>query len=131
VQLRKQLDQWQIEEKWSTRQLRAKFSNMIVRGGYVYGLDEGILTCLDLRDGSRQWKEGRYGYGQMILVDDLLLIQAEKGDVVLVEATPRGPHELARLPALTDKTWNPPALAGKYLLVRNDREAVCYELATH
>lgn len=131
VQVTNQAHKWSSEERWSTRQLRAKFSNMIVRGGYVYGLDEGILTCLNLRDGSRQWKEGRYGYGQMILVDNLLLIQAEKGDVVLVEATPRGARELARLSALSDKTWNPPALAGKYLLVRNDREAVGYELATH
>ena len=115
---------------WETRQLRAKFANMLVRDGYVYGLDEGILTCLDLADGSRQWKQGRYGHGQMLLVGDLLLIQAEGGDVALVEASPKRYREVARLPALTSKTWNPPALAGKRLLVRNDREAMCFELPT-
>lgn len=130
VQISHRERKWQVDEVWSSRQLRCKFSNMLVHGGFVYGLDEGILTCLDLRDGSRQWKEGRYGYGQMILVDRLLLIQAEKGDVVLVDASPSGQRELARLPALSDKTWNPPALVGRYLLVRNDREAVCYELPT-
>lgn len=128
LQIKREGDAWQVEPLWSTRQLRAKFSNMLVHGEYVYGLDEGILTCLDLRKGDRQWKQGRYGYGQMLLVGDVLLIQAESGDVVQVEATPRGHRELARLKALTDKTWNNPALAGRYLLVRNDREAACYEL---
>ena len=27
-----------------------------------------------------------------------------------------------------NKTWNTPALAGEFLLVRNDQEAVCYQL---
>lgn len=117
-----------FEELWSTRQLRAKFSNLVARGDYVYGLDENILTCLDLRDGSRQWKQGRYGYGQLLLVDELLLIQAESGEVALVEATPQGHRELGRFPALNGKTWNHPALAGRRLLVRNDREAACFEL---
>ncbi len=102
---------WDVQPLWSTRQLRAKFSNMLVHDGFVYGLDEGILVCLDLRDGRRRWKQGRYGHGQLLLVDDLLLIQAESGEVFLVEPTPQGPRELGRLAALTDKTWNHPALA--------------------
>ena len=35
---------------------------------------------------------------------------------------------IARLPALKGKMWNPPALAGEYLIVRNDSEAACYQL---
>lgn len=113
---------------WETNRLKAKFTNVIHREGYIYGLDDGILVCLDLANGERQWKAGRYGHGQMIGVGDLLLIQAESGDVVLVEVNPQAHVELARLAALDNKTWNNPALAGRYLLVRNDREAACYEL---
>jgi outer membrane protein assembly factor BamB len=113
---------------WETNRLKAKFTNVVHRGGYIYGLDDGILVCLDLANGERKWKTGRYGHGQMISVGDLLLIQAESGDVVLVETNPQAHVELARLAALNSKTWNNPALAGRYLLVRNDREAVCYEL---
>jgi len=113
---------------WETNRLKAKFTNVVHRDGYIYGLDDGILVCLDLADGERAWKAGRYGHGQMIGVDDLLLIQAESGDVVLVEANPAAHHELARFAALNGKTWNNPALAGAYLLVRNDREAACYKL---
>jgi len=113
---------------WESTGLKAKLSNVVSHGGYLYGLDDGILVCLDPGDGSRRFKGGRYGHGQMILVGSVLLIQSESGDVVLVEATPEAHREIARLPALSNKTWNHPALAGRHLLVRNDREAACYEL---
>jgi outer membrane protein assembly factor BamB len=57
-----------------------------------------------------------------------LLVQAENGDVALVDATPEQCEELGRFTALADKTWNEPTLSGRYLLMRNDREAACYEL---
>lgn len=122
---------------WETPRLKAKFTNVIHRDGYIYGLDDGVLVCLDLTDGQRRWKRGRYGHGQVILVDgpdeikdqnSLLLVSAESGDVLLVEVNPNESRELSRFSALASKTWNNPALAGQYLLVRNDREAACYEL---
>ena len=108
--------------------MKAKFSNVIAAGEFIYGLDDGILACIDLQEGERQWKSGRYGHGQMILVDNLLLITTEKGDVVLVEPNPEEHKELARFSAIKGKTWNNPALAGPHLLVRNNQEAACYEL---
>lgn len=113
---------------WETPRLKAKFTNVVHRDGYIYGLDDGVLVCLDLANGRRRWKRGRYGHGQLMMVGDLLLIQAESGDVVLVDVNPDEFKERARLSALNSKTWNNPALAGRYLLVRNDREAACYEL---
>jgi outer membrane protein assembly factor BamB len=52
----------------------------------------------------------------------------ESGEVALVQASPQSHRELARFPALSDRTWNHPVVAGGRLLVRNDREAACYEL---
>ena len=108
--------------------MKTRFTNVVVRGGFVYGLDDGILACVDLSTGERKWKHGRYGHGQVLLVEDVLLVQAESGEVVLVEANPTGHHELTRFAALKVKTWNNPALSGRYLLVRNGEEAACYEL---
>ena len=113
---------------WETTRLKAKFTNVVHREGYLYGLDDGVLVCLDLTDGQRAWKRGRYGHGQVILVGDLLIVQAESGEIALVEADPNRFKELSRFRALRGKTWNNPALAGSYLLVRNDRKAACYEL---
>ncbi len=113
---------------WESRGLKAKFSNVVYAGGFLYGLDDGILVCLDPESGERRWKRGRYGHGQIMLVDDLLLVLGEDGTVALVEASPEAYREVSRFPALEGKTWNHPALAGPYLLVRNDHEAACYEL---
>ena len=108
--------------------MKAKFTNVVYRDGFIYGLDDGVLVCLDVESGERRWKQGRYGHGQVILVDDLLLVQAESGEVLLVEANPEQHVERARLSALQAKTWNNPALATPYLLVRNAEEAACYVL---
>ena len=114
---------------WESMGLKVKFSNMVLRDDFVYGLDEGILVCLDPQTGERQWKRGRYGHGQILLVGDLLLVQAESGTIYLVDANPHEFNQRAELAALSSRTWNNPALAAPYLLLRNDREAVCYELA--
>ena len=115
---------------WEKTNLKAKFTNIIYYEGYLYGLDDGIFTCINPNDGTRQWKRGRYGHGQTLLISDVLLVTTESGDVVLVEPNPERHIEHARFEALTGKTWNPPALAGDYLLVRNSREAACYQLPT-
>jgi outer membrane protein assembly factor BamB len=117
-----------VEEIWRKRVMKTQFANVAVLGGFVYGLDEGILLCTALESGERQWKDGRYGHGQLLLAKDLLVIQTEPGPVVLVEANPKEFREVARYPALSSKTWNQPTLAGQFLLVRNDREAVCLKL---
>ena len=113
---------------WKSIRLKAKFTDLIYRDGFIYGLDDGIMVCLDAANGEQKWKEGRYGHGQEILVGDLLLITAESGDVILLDPNPQSSRELTRFSALNGKTWNPPALAGQYLLVRNDKEAACYRL---
>jgi outer membrane protein assembly factor BamB len=99
-----------------------------VEGGFVFGLDDGVLTCLDPATGERLWKKGSYGHGQIILAGGLLLVQTEEGEIVLAEANPEAPRELTRFRVLDGKTWNAPALAGSVLLVRNDQEAAAYEL---
>ena len=86
------------------------------------------VELLDLATGSPKWKGGRYGHGQVLLVGDVLLVTTESGEVVLVDAVSTGHHERSRFEALTGKTWNNAALSGRYLLVRNDQEAACYEL---
>ena len=117
-----------VELVWESPRLKLKFTHAVYHEGTIYGLDDGVLVALDPETGERRWKRGRYGHGQMLLVGDLLLIQAEQGDVVLVEANPEEHRELGRFTAFDRKTWNVPTLAGPYLLVRNDREAALYEL---
>jgi outer membrane protein assembly factor BamB len=111
------------------RILRTKLTSAIVDEPFAYALSDGILECIDLRDGNTQWKAGRYGHGQMLLVRDLLLIMTENsGELVAVEASPERHIELARAKLLNGKTWNNMCLYGPLLLVRNAEEAACYRL---
>ena len=109
--------------------MKTKFTNVTVREGYVYGLSDGILECVDLSDGQSKWRQGHYGHGQILGVGDLLLVLAKEGEVVLVEATPdQANNVLGRFQAIEGLTWNNVALSGPYLLVRNALEAACYKL---
>ncbi len=117
-----------VELLWESLGLKAKFTNVVYRDGFLYGLDDGILACLDAESGQRRWKGGRYGHGQILLAGDLILVLGENGEVALVEATPAAFRELGRFQAIEGKTWGHPALAGRHFLVRNEREAACYEL---
>ena len=120
--------EWSAENVWETRAMKTKFSNVAIHEGYAYGLDDGILACVDLKNGKRQWKRGRYGFGQILLVEDVLLVLAEDGRVIMVDPTPEKHLELGEFQAISGQTWNTLCLYGDLLLVRNGEEAACYRL---
>ena len=119
---------WTNGVVWKSIRLKSKFANILPEGDTLYGLDDGALVALDLATGALRWKEKRYGHGQLLWVGGRLIVGAENGEVALVDARPDGMQELGRFRALADKMWNPPALVGDLLLLRNDREAACYRL---
>jgi len=115
---------------WGSRALQPSFNDLVIHSGFAYGFDEAIFGCLDLASGKRRWKKGRYGYGQVLLLEEqgLLLVAAESGEVVLLSANPDKLDELGRFQAVEGKTWNHPAFSHGRLYVRNAEEMGCWDL---
>ena len=128
IELTRAGDAFQVREVWRNIRMKNQFNSSVLRDGFIYGLDEAILACIDAATGAVKWKGGRYGYGQVVLAGDRLIVLTETGDLVLVAASPDEHSELARFSALEGKTWNHPAFADGILLVRNLREMAAFDL---
>jgi outer membrane protein assembly factor BamB len=122
---------WVVKERWMTTGLKPYFNDFVVHQGHAFGFDGGILASIDVADGTRKWKGGRYGHGQLMLLpnQNLLLVLSEDGELALVSATPDKFTEIARVPAIEGKTWNHPVLVGDVLLVRNGEEMAAFRLS--
>ena len=123
---------WEVDTRWArTNVLKTKFTHAAIAGQYAYALSDGTLECVDLTDGKRAWAQprgNRYGHGQLVLVDDVLVVQTEAGEIAFVAARADRFEPLGRLSGLPSKTWNIPAVAGRYLAIRNDTEVLVYQL---
>ena len=130
IQMTTDGDGFAAEELWTSRDLKPDYNDFVVYDGHIYGFDGTIFTCVDLETGKRKWKGGRYGKGQVLLVEDsgLLLVASEKGEAVLLRADSDGKDELAKFEAIEGKTWNHPVMVANRLYIRNGQEAACYEL---
>ncbi len=117
-----------VQEVWRNARMKNKFSSSVLHDGFIYGLDESILACVDAATGDLKWKGGRYGYGQVTLAGGHLIVLTEEGELALVRATPERHHELVRFPVIDGKTWNHPAMSDGYLLVRNIHEMAAFDL---
>lgn len=124
-------NKWSTLERWTSLALKPYFNDFVIFGEHIYGFDKNIFTCVELETGHRVWKRGRYGHGQVILIEDSghMLVLSEKGDLILLRANHENLEELHRFKAVNGKTWNHPVIANGKLFVRNGVEAACFDIS--
>ena len=121
--------EWKTKDIWTSQDLKSVFNDHVIHKGYLYGFDGPYMACVDLRDGKRKWRGGRYqGYTLLLADQYMMLVLTEKGEVALVSASPDEFTELSKFQAINGKTWNHPALSGNILLVRNSQEMAAFRL---
>ena len=115
---------------WETPRMKPAFSDMVAHEGFIYGFDGTVFCCVDAATGTRRWREGRFGAGQVVLLADqgLLIVSSEDGQAVLLRCNHDRYEELGRVQAVSGKAWNHPAVAGDCLYVRSDAEMACLQL---
>ncbi|HEV8147747.1 MAG TPA: PQQ-binding-like beta-propeller repeat protein [Bryobacteraceae bacterium] len=128
LEIQKHGDGQTAREVWKNNRFKNKFNSSVLRQGYAYGFDSSILACINVMTGELKWKGGRYGFGQLLLAGDSLVVLTERGELVLVRATPDSFQEVAKFQAIEGKTWNIPAIDNGLLLVRNAAEMACFRL---
>ena len=105
----------------------------ILSRDHIYGvIPGGQLSCLDL-EGDRVWASGvthEFGLGPLLLADGLLFVlNDQEGTLHLVEASPAGYNELARVKVLDGHdAWAPMTIVAGRLILRDLTEMVCLEL---
>lgn len=129
VRVSRQGERLAVEELWRSIRMKNQFTSSVYHDGFIYGLDEAILACIEAATGDLKWKGGRYGFGQVMLASGHLLVVTEEGELALVRATPERHLEIARVRALEGRTWNHPAMADGVLLVRNAAVMAAFDLA--
>tara|TARA_B100001758_G_scaffold68390_2_gene57342 strand:+ start:916 stop:2223 length:1308 start_codon:yes stop_codon:yes gene_type:complete len=116
---------------WKSKLLKTKFSSAIYWDGFIYGLNESRLVCLNAKDGSLKWRGNNYGYGKIVAASGHLIILGDSGDLALVEMNPNTFSEKIEFKALEGgRTWNYPALSNGLLFIRNSNEMACFDLRT-
>jgi outer membrane protein assembly factor BamB len=124
-----------VGEVWSNDESMSNHYNTCVHHqGYLYGCDGrqetgARLRCVELKTGKVMWTKERFGCASLLLADGNLIALTERGELVLIEATPKDYREKARASVLN----RPPcraeiALANGRLYARDGERLVCWNL---
>ena len=118
------------QEIYFTGNMQNHHGGVVVVGGYLYGYNNSILTCLEFATGKVMWRDRSVGKGTVAYADGHLYILSENNVVGLVEASPKGYREKGRF-TIADQgwpSWAHLAISGGRLYVRNQGVLSSYDV---
>lgn len=117
-------------EVYHTNQMKNHHGGMVVVDGYLYGTDEKILTCIELRTGMIQWENRSVGKGAVVYADGHIILRGEEGPVAMFAASPNAYEEQGRFepPRSNRPAWAHPVVANGCLFLREQDKLYCYQL---
>lgn len=88
VKIEKTADGFAAKELWSNPDNGVQFDSPVLKGGQIYGISQnGVLFCLDAKDGKTLWTTqlGGRGFGSIVNVGPVLLAMIPQGDLSVFE----------------------------------------------
>lgn len=115
-------------QKWSNPELKINLATPVLVGDslYSHGPSKDFVS-FKLADGKANWRAPGFGkeFSATIHANGKLLSITDEGELVIIKPSPASYQELARV-QISGKNWNTPALAHGLLVVRDQREVICY-----
>jgi outer membrane protein assembly factor BamB len=135
LQITKEGDKFAAKQLWATREHSTnQWSTPVLKNGYLYGIhgqgNRGArLQCVELASGKVQWTGPAVGQGEVLMVDDKLLVQCADGRILLVDPNPQAYKELSTTQPLRGQAWGWPAFSEGVLYYRTNIEAAAVDLS--
>ena len=130
---------FEAEQVYLSQKVPKGMGGAVRVGDFLYGTGGRGLECVGFTTGKVLWEDKSVGAGSISYADGLLYVHSENtGTVALVEATPKGYHEVGRVtpPGHPDyskdgsgvKDWVFPVIANGRLYLRNGGSLWCYDI---
>ncbi len=114
---------------WENKNMRSQLSGPVLIDGYLYGIDENQLVCLDWTTGQQKWAEKAVGKGSLMAAGDRLIVLSERGRLIFAQARPEAFTEISSAQILNGRCWTMPVLANGRIYARNARgDLVCVDV---
>jgi outer membrane protein assembly factor BamB len=104
---------------WENKSMESQMSGPVLIDGFLYGIDDNQLACVDWKTGDQKWVEKAPKKGAVAAVGDKVLVMHEGGTLSIAQASPEGYKELAAAKITQGKCWTMPIVANGRIYVRD------------
>ena len=128
-----------LEPIYVNKNMANHMNNTMLVEGHLYGFNgnghgrgRATFDCINFKTGEKTWKQEGLGCGALTAcIDGRLLVMSDKGDLVVVKASPKGYDELARAKRVVKgRVWTVPVLAnGKIYCRSSPGDLVCLDVS--
>ena len=129
----------EAEEVYENKIMKNHHGGVILVGDHLYGYSDGLgWVCQDFETGEQVWAEkNALGKGAVACADGMLYCVDEgSGEVVLIEASPKGWNEKGRFKldpqseyrSSRGKIWTHPTIANGKLYLRDQEIVYCFNI---
>jgi outer membrane protein assembly factor BamB len=117
--------------EYSNKEMKNHHGGMVVIDGFVYGFDEQIMKCVEMKTGETVWQSRSVGKGSLTCADGHLYLRSESGPMALCLASPKGYEEKGRFEPgnrSNRQAWAYPVVCGGRLYLRDQDSLAVYDI---